>query len=333
MRIFVSYASEDRAIAESIALALSGAGHDVFFDRESLPPAGNYHGAIKAALDSSQLLVFVLSTHSIARGSYALTEIEYAQDRWPHPADRVVTVRVGDVPWDEIPPYLKAVTILEPTGNVEAEVLLAVNGLASRLAVRPDEDAARAGPMTRPRRRRMSTSLLAALVTAAATVVAALVMVLPNFLPGHPERWTATLEECQVEGRPMRLDAYLKRRETKEVAAEKMKKYTPAQLAYQGRVFSYRVRFIGRPNERYAMYAQMLDAESGEHIPLDETDDEPFATLFQEAIDDTFYDFQWFEPAEVVKDPKRKLLLRLEARNIRQNQPMAHCETPVFTLQ
>ena len=36
MKIFLSFASPDRSVAEEIQLALLGAGHDVFFDEASL---------------------------------------------------------------------------------------------------------------------------------------------------------------------------------------------------------------------------------------------------------------------------------------------------------
>jgi uncharacterized Zn-binding protein involved in type VI secretion len=42
MKIFLPHASENRPQAEKIQLALAGAGHEVFFDRESLPADGDY---------------------------------------------------------------------------------------------------------------------------------------------------------------------------------------------------------------------------------------------------------------------------------------------------
>ena len=74
MKIFLSYASEDRPHAEEIQLALAGAGHEVFFDRESLPAGGDYHTRIKASVDAAELFVFLISPHSVAPGGYALTE-------------------------------------------------------------------------------------------------------------------------------------------------------------------------------------------------------------------------------------------------------------------
>jgi hypothetical protein len=72
-------------------------------------------------------LVFLASHDSTTPGSYALTELKYARVKWRHPNGRVLPVRIGDVSWEAIPNYLKAVTVLEPEGNVGAEVVLAVS--------------------------------------------------------------------------------------------------------------------------------------------------------------------------------------------------------------
>jgi len=42
MKIFLSYASEDKAIAEQIAFSLRSRGHLVFLDRDDLPPGQSY---------------------------------------------------------------------------------------------------------------------------------------------------------------------------------------------------------------------------------------------------------------------------------------------------
>jgi hypothetical protein len=65
-------------------------------------------------------------------GSYALTELKLARARWRRPKDRVLPVLLQGVQWDAVPPYLKAVRILEPEGNVPGEVLSAVAAIASR---------------------------------------------------------------------------------------------------------------------------------------------------------------------------------------------------------
>ena len=68
MQIFLSYAAEDKDIAEPVAFALRARGHKVFFDRDDLPPGGEYDMRIEKAVGQSALFVFLLSQNSIARG-------------------------------------------------------------------------------------------------------------------------------------------------------------------------------------------------------------------------------------------------------------------------
>ena len=132
MNIFLSYPSEERTLAEEIQLALVGAGHQVFFDKQSLPGGGDYQQRIKQSVDSADLFVFLITADSVAPTSFALTELAYARERWPHPKERVLPVRLHDTPIAAIPPYLKAVTLVEPEGNVAAAVVAAVARLLDR---------------------------------------------------------------------------------------------------------------------------------------------------------------------------------------------------------
>jgi hypothetical protein len=131
MQIFLSYASEDRALTEEVALALTGAGHDVFFDRSSLPAGGDFHSRILVAVGKADLVIFMASAHSLAGGAYTLTELKFAREKWPHPKGRVITVRLPSADFDSMPAYLKSVTVLEPEGNVAAEVVSAVNAIGA----------------------------------------------------------------------------------------------------------------------------------------------------------------------------------------------------------
>lgn len=135
MQVFLSYSSSDRAVAEEIQLALLGEGHEVFFDQDSLPAGGNYHARIHSAIALADAIVFLISPQSIAPGSYALTELKLARSRWRHPKGKVLPVRLGATPWNLIPAYLKSVTVLEPAGNVAAEVAAAVAALPSGQAL------------------------------------------------------------------------------------------------------------------------------------------------------------------------------------------------------
>lgn len=132
MKVFLSYASEDRELAEEIQLALLGADHVVFFDKSSLPPAGDYNARIEKAVKDSDAFVYLISPHSVAKGSYALTELKYARLQWPHPKGHVLPLRLHDTPWETIPAYLKSVTVLEPEGSAAAETVAALSRLGRR---------------------------------------------------------------------------------------------------------------------------------------------------------------------------------------------------------
>jgi formylglycine-generating enzyme required for sulfatase activity len=122
MKIFLSYASEDRALVEPIYLALRAQGHKVFFDRADLPAGEEYDSRIRQAIEASQLLIFFLSPAFLDAGSYTLTELHIAQKTWEHPAGKLLPVLLRRVDLKQIPPYIKSVTFLEPEGNVTATV-------------------------------------------------------------------------------------------------------------------------------------------------------------------------------------------------------------------
>lgn len=122
MKIFISYGSADAVIAEESALALTGAGHDVFFDRTSLTEGEEFHSKIRQEIRAADLFIFLVSSGSLKSGSYCLTELEQARDKWPHPNAHVLPVLAESIDIDKVPPYLREVTILRPKGNIAAEI-------------------------------------------------------------------------------------------------------------------------------------------------------------------------------------------------------------------
>jgi hypothetical protein len=130
LQIFLSYAAEDRDLAEPVAFALRARGHKVFFDRDDLPAGAEYDMRIEKAVEQSALFVFLLSPNSIAKGRFTLTELEFARRKWRNADGHVLPVMVRPVPFEEIPNFLKSVTVLEPQGNIAAEVGAAVDPLA-----------------------------------------------------------------------------------------------------------------------------------------------------------------------------------------------------------
>ena len=136
MKLFVSFASQDRSTAEQIALAL-GASHEVFFDRATLPAGGDYHTHIRKYIAGIDVLIFLISPESVRSGSYALSELQFARDRWSRPFGHVLPVMVRPTDKNDVPNYLKAVTVLEPVGNPAAEVAAAVENMNSLHFLKP----------------------------------------------------------------------------------------------------------------------------------------------------------------------------------------------------
>lgn len=129
VRIFLSYAAEYLSLADQVNAALVAEGHEVFFAREDIPAATPFGRAIRAAVRRSDLFLYLVSPESVAPGSYCLTELGFAKERWPSPAGRVLPVVVAATGPETFPPYVQSVSALFPQGNLAAEVVASVERL------------------------------------------------------------------------------------------------------------------------------------------------------------------------------------------------------------
>lgn len=132
MRIFLSYASEDRAVAALVAESLKARGHRVFFDKSDLPPGETYEDQIETAIGKAGMLVFLISPKSVQDGRFTRTELTFAEQKWPSAKGRVLPVEIEATPIDDVPAYLRPVSILQPEGNIPAETAAHVHRLARR---------------------------------------------------------------------------------------------------------------------------------------------------------------------------------------------------------
>lgn len=132
MRIFLSHASENRARAEEIALALEAGGHDVFFDRHDLTGGEDYHSVIRQRIRAADLFIFLISPHSVAERGYSLSELKLARERWPRAGDGVLPVMLEPTELETIPAYLRSVTFFQPEGNAAAEIAAHLAGRRRR---------------------------------------------------------------------------------------------------------------------------------------------------------------------------------------------------------
>ena len=129
MKIFLSYPSAHRVTAESVCYGLQAEGHEVFFDKDNLPSAQGYNERIREAIQRCDLLIWLITPQAIEKGRYTLTELKLASRKWPNPVGHVLPVMLEPTPFDDLPPYLAAVTVLTPEGDVTAEILLEVSEL------------------------------------------------------------------------------------------------------------------------------------------------------------------------------------------------------------
>jgi len=159
LKLFLSYASPDKADAEAIQLALLGAGHQVFFDRASLPPGSDYNSRIREAIGDSEAFIFLISPNSVKGGRYLQSELKFAKKKWPKPWGAVLPVMISHTEMDLIDKYLSSITILEPTGSVPAEVAAAVGALQASTASKRSELTGREGVATEIPRLQVSPHL------------------------------------------------------------------------------------------------------------------------------------------------------------------------------
>ena len=147
MRIFISVAGPDRPKVEEVALALRGEGHKVFLDEHELPPGESYHRRIREAIWRADLAVFFISPASLRADRYTLSELKIIQEKWSHPRGRVLPTLLTSMDLNKVPPYLRAVSICKPKGNIAAEVAYEVSRMGAELRDRDERDRGGVGDM------------------------------------------------------------------------------------------------------------------------------------------------------------------------------------------
>lgn len=100
--IFLSYASEDRAIVQQICTSLEEAGMDVWFDRHDLAPGDDFARKIRFTIEACSLFVPVLSQSCLKRNRRFLQlEWDYATKearKTPRSRHFIVPVVIDEVP-------------------------------------------------------------------------------------------------------------------------------------------------------------------------------------------------------------------------------------------
>jgi hypothetical protein len=130
VRIFVSYADEQKALAERLIAHLSAEGHRVDAGAALFVPGERFDAPIRQAIDRASLFVFLLSPESTTRGRYTLTELKYAAAKWQPPKWHILPIVVSPVPRNQVPAALSPLTWLEPQGEPVAEAVTQIARLA-----------------------------------------------------------------------------------------------------------------------------------------------------------------------------------------------------------
>jgi hypothetical protein len=121
--IFLSYAHEDFDVAQQLYFALRNLNHTVFFDKESLQVGEEYNFNIIDSIRQSDFSILLLSPDFFSENSFCKTELKIIQSNWPAPKDKIFPVMAREISFDQLPNYIKSVTILKIQGNLIAEVV------------------------------------------------------------------------------------------------------------------------------------------------------------------------------------------------------------------
>ena len=120
MRLFLSYAREDGDVAEAIVQAAIQEGHAVFYDKHQLRPGAGYHRRIRDEIQACDLFLFLISPDSVEKG-FALSELTFAQSRWPNPEGVLLPVMVRETPLHS--GHLRTMTQLSDMGAIVAPIV------------------------------------------------------------------------------------------------------------------------------------------------------------------------------------------------------------------
>jgi TolB-like protein len=144
---FISYASQDKALAETVCRALESAGIGCWIAPRDVTPGEFYADAIVGGINASRVMVVVLTESAIA-SQHVLREVERASAK-RHP---VVSLRIGTAPLPAgLEYFLSASHWLDGTAtSIDAALPQLVQAVQRLLAAAPGASENRVGDIPRP---------------------------------------------------------------------------------------------------------------------------------------------------------------------------------------
>src|SRR5476649_1782414 len=144
--VFISYASQDKAVADAVCLALEQAGVACWIAPRNVVPGESYAGAIVNAIDGTKLIVLILSEHG-ASSQHVLREVERASSK-RHP---VVAFRIDAVPMPaDLEYFLNTSQWLDASGMGVESALPRLVDAVQRVIASPGNAGIAQGPTASP---------------------------------------------------------------------------------------------------------------------------------------------------------------------------------------
>lgn len=123
MKVFISYAQQDAALAGRVAEALQGDGLEVWNAERNLLPGDNWAAEVGRALEESEAMVVLLTPEAIG-SRWVMREMDYALGAKNH-RNRLIPVVVGDregLPTSDIPWIVRRMPWIELRDREAPEV-------------------------------------------------------------------------------------------------------------------------------------------------------------------------------------------------------------------
>ena len=81
LKVFLSYASQDKPVVRELSRRLVGEGWiDTWFDEKKLLPGQDWRLKIEDAVETSDIVIICLSHNSVTKEGYVQKEIRYARE-------------------------------------------------------------------------------------------------------------------------------------------------------------------------------------------------------------------------------------------------------------